>query len=226
MWRAHTLIRHPVTWLVLTAGTAVAAVALALFQPWKLWVDQSVHEAPPSAARPAAASGSMVLAGGTFISHEHATTGTARIVRTADGARYLRLEDLDTSNGPLLKVWLSDTPLISGTRRVAGVRPQPAHRPRPTQRQQGQPELSAARRRGPQRVPQRQHLVRPVPRLLRRRRIGYPTRNDAVVLLPEAPAVARLVTGPVRVGTASCSEPLFGLVKAPFRVTSASAGRA
>jgi hypothetical protein len=115
MWRARTPIRHPITWLVLTAGAAVAAVGLALFQPWKLWVDHSVHEAPPSAARPASASGSMVLAGGTFISHEHATTGTARIVRTADGARYLRLEDLDTSNGPLLKVWLSNARVISGT---------------------------------------------------------------------------------------------------------------
>jgi hypothetical protein len=116
MWRARTLIRYPITWVVLTAGAAVAAVALTLFQPWKLWVDQTVHEAPPSAAQPAAAaSGSMVLARGTFISHEHATTGTAKIVRTADGTRYLRLEDLDTSNGPQLKVWLSDAPVVSGT---------------------------------------------------------------------------------------------------------------
>ena len=115
MWHARTLIRHPATWLVLAAGAAVAAVALALFQPWKLWVDQSVHEALPSAAQPAAAGGSTVLAHGTFISHEHPTTGTVRIVRTPDGVRYLRLEDLDTSNGPLLKVWLSDAPVMSGT---------------------------------------------------------------------------------------------------------------
>ena len=114
MRRIHILIRRPVTWLVLAAGAAVAAVGLALFQPWKLWVDQTVHEAPPAAAQPAAATASMVLARGTFISHEHATTGTATIVRTSDGARYLRLEDLDTSNGPLLKVWLSDAPVISG----------------------------------------------------------------------------------------------------------------
>ena len=118
MWRTRTLIRRPVTWVVLTAGAAVAA-ALALFQPWKLWVDQTVHEAPPLAAQPATAasapgSGSIVLARGTFISHEHTTTGTASIVQTSDGARYLRLENLDTSNGPLLKVWLSNAPVISG----------------------------------------------------------------------------------------------------------------
>ncbi|GHF78379.1 DM13 domain-containing protein [Streptomyces filamentosus] len=36
----------------------------------------------------------------TFISHEHTTTGTAKAVRLADGSHTLRLEGLDTSNGP------------------------------------------------------------------------------------------------------------------------------
>ena len=120
----HSLIMRPVIWIVVTAGAVAAAVALTLFQPWKLWIDQTVNEAvPPSAARPAAgapaaagASGeSTVLARGTFISHEHATTGTARVIRTGDGARYLRLDNLDTSNGPLLEVWLSPAAVISGT---------------------------------------------------------------------------------------------------------------
>ena len=114
MRRTRTLIRRPVVWTVLAAGAAAAAMALALFQPWKLWVDRTVHEAPPSAAQPAAAE-PTVLALGTFLSHEHTTTGTVRIVETSDRSRYLRLEDLDTSNGPLLKVWLSDAPVISGT---------------------------------------------------------------------------------------------------------------
>jgi Electron transfer DM13 len=114
MARTRTLTRRPVTWVVLTAGAAAAAIVLALFQPWKLWVDQTVHEAPPAAAQPATA-GSTVLAPGTFLSHEHTTTGTVRIIETSDRSRYLRLEDLDTSNGPLLKVWLSDAPVISGT---------------------------------------------------------------------------------------------------------------
>ena len=56
-----------------------------------------------------------MLAHGTFISHEHPTTGTVRIVQLPDGSRYLRLEDLDTSNGPLLKVWLTDAPVQRGS---------------------------------------------------------------------------------------------------------------
>jgi hypothetical protein len=119
------LVRRPITWVVVTAGIVAAAVALALFQPWKLWVDQTVNEAPPAvtAARPMSAGApapvasgeAMVLAHGTFISHEHATTGTVRIVETPDGTRYLRLEDLDTSNGPQLKVWLTDAPVLAET---------------------------------------------------------------------------------------------------------------
>jgi hypothetical protein len=114
-----SLIRRPVTWIVLTAGAVAAAAALALFQPWKLWVDQTVNEAlPPPAPAATMAGGASgaptVLASGAFISHEHATTGTVRVIRTGDGARYLRLDDLDTSNGPLLKVWVSDAPVIPG----------------------------------------------------------------------------------------------------------------
>ena len=39
------------------------------------------------------------LARGTFISREHETTGTARILRLADGQQILRLEGFETSNG-------------------------------------------------------------------------------------------------------------------------------
>nr|BFE70077.1 hypothetical protein GCM10020092_033780 [Actinoplanes digitatis] len=44
-----TRARRRVAWLVLTAGVAVVAVALPLFQPWKLWVDETVDEPPPAA---------------------------------------------------------------------------------------------------------------------------------------------------------------------------------
>jgi hypothetical protein len=44
--------------------------------------------------------------------HEH--TGTASVVRLADGSRILRLEGLDTSDGPDLEVWLSDAPVPEG----------------------------------------------------------------------------------------------------------------
>ncbi|WP_300009037.1 DM13 domain-containing protein [Pseudonocardia sp.] len=130
----HILRRPPVL-----AGLAVAAallvVALAVFQPWKLFVDRTVDEAPPVAAAPVAAApvdppavvaepepepepvatGPVELVRGEFISHEHASSGSVVILELADGSRVLRLEDLDTSDGPLLKVWLTDAPVIEGT---------------------------------------------------------------------------------------------------------------
>jgi hypothetical protein len=113
------VMRRRRTMWVAVAAVAVAGVVagLALFQPWKLWVDETVDEAPPVVAAPPAASasgGPALLAQGAFVSHEHATSGTVQLVRAPDGSRYLRLEDLDTSNGPLLKVWLTDAPVRPG----------------------------------------------------------------------------------------------------------------
>ncbi len=87
-------------------------VAAGAFQPWRLVLDQTVDEAVPAAA--AAAAPTTILSG-QFISHEHDTQGTARVLETADGQRVLRLEGLRTSNGPDLKVWLSDAPVLPGT---------------------------------------------------------------------------------------------------------------
>jgi len=57
----------------------------------------------------------VIEAEGEFISHEHGTTGKARIITLEDGSRILRLVGLDTSNGPDLKVWLAAAPVIEGT---------------------------------------------------------------------------------------------------------------
>jgi hypothetical protein len=77
-----------------------------------------VAPAPPAgplASTPAAApAGPTVVASGEFITHEHDTTGRARIVRAADGSHTLELVGLDTSNGPDLRVWLTDQPVIEG----------------------------------------------------------------------------------------------------------------
>ncbi|MEU3405391.1 DM13 domain-containing protein [Streptomyces sp. NPDC006670] len=114
-------------WATLPAAAAlVLGLGAYWFQPWKLWQDATVHEALPTssakAAGPAPASsalppGPQTLARGTLISHEHTTTGTVELIRLPDGSRTLRLEDLDTSNGPDLRVWLSDAPVKEG---VAG----------------------------------------------------------------------------------------------------------
>lgn len=56
----------------------------------------------------------IVLAQGKFITHEHPTTGAVKILKYLDGTRILRIENLNTSNGPKLEVWLTDAPVIEG----------------------------------------------------------------------------------------------------------------
>ena len=127
-WRS----RRVIVPAAVLAGAGVA-LALAVFQPWRLFVDEVVWEALPAASAsaspsqdqgPAASSPPaprptssepVEIARGELISHEHATTGTVRLLRLADGTRVIRVEGLDTSSGPDLRVWLSDQPVIDGT---------------------------------------------------------------------------------------------------------------
>ncbi|WP_086823954.1 DM13 domain-containing protein [Allokutzneria sp. NRRL B-24872] len=60
--------------------------------------------ATSSSARPV----TVELASGAFVTQEHKTTGTAKVLKLADGNRVLRLEGLATSDGPDLHVWLTD----------------------------------------------------------------------------------------------------------------------
>jgi hypothetical protein len=94
---------------------------LVWFQPQKLFIDERVDEAlpgVPAAARPAAYAAAAAqppsplrrLSVAPFHSHEHATEGRARVIRLADGRRYVRFERFLTSNGPVLRVYLSATP--------------------------------------------------------------------------------------------------------------------
>ena len=133
--------RHPRIW------AAAAAVAIALgvlvvvwFEPHKLFLDEQVDEALPTAPavtspvtttapEPAATNASPapttaqpahppasrpprleVLTQGEFRSLEHSSSGTAKLLLLPNGDRYLRFEDLDTSNGPDLVVYLSPKP--------------------------------------------------------------------------------------------------------------------
>lgn len=113
-WLRRPIVAVPLALVLLTGF----GVAMAAFQPWKLFVDSVVVEAAPTAPSEAGggtAAEPVVLATGSFISHEHETTGSVSILRLADGSRVLRLEGLSTSNGPDLKVWLTDAPVIEGT---------------------------------------------------------------------------------------------------------------
>lgn len=147
--------RRTIAVATVAVAIVVAAVALPLFQPWRIFTDKVVDEALPGAAPVSMTSSSPVpptisddrsnaptqppttppagstgepsktptstapagperLATGRFITHEHDTQGTASVLRLPDGSRILRLEGLDTSDGPDLKVWLSDAPVLEG----------------------------------------------------------------------------------------------------------------
>ena len=127
--------------LITAAAVAVVvtAVALPLFQPWRVFTDKVVDEALPgavpistqsSSTTPPTVSGTPstppsspaattpdapeLLLTGTLITHEHATEGRVAVLRLADGSRVLRLENLATSDGPDLEVWLSDAAVLPG----------------------------------------------------------------------------------------------------------------
>ncbi|GAB7106835.1 DM13 domain-containing protein [Streptomyces phaeofaciens JCM 4814] len=128
MRRALGALVRPWTVGVLVAAIAGAAFGLYWFQPWKLWQDETVREALPGTAAASAApaeapsgasstpapAGPITLASGELISHEHATSGTVKLVRLSDGSHVVRLEQLDTSNGPDLRVLLTDAPVKEG----------------------------------------------------------------------------------------------------------------
>jgi hypothetical protein len=100
-------------------------VGAALFQPWRLFTSSSINEALPVGSSPAStmptveppasvtqgptptASGPLMVRTGTFQSQEHETSGTAQLLVLPDGSHLLRLENLASSDGPDVKVWLS-----------------------------------------------------------------------------------------------------------------------
>ncbi len=128
--------RARVIWAAVAVVIVGGAFGLYWFQPWKLFTSKTVNEALPSVAPveppptatatrrsgvapadatpTAAVPQNVLLATGTIISHEHASSGQARLIRLADGRVQLTLENLDTSDGPDLHVWLTDQPVIPG----------------------------------------------------------------------------------------------------------------
>ena len=76
--------------------------------------DEPVSSGESAADATEVVESSEVLAEGKFITHEHATTGTVKILENSDGRRILRIVNLKTSNGPKLEVWLTDAPVIEG----------------------------------------------------------------------------------------------------------------
>jgi hypothetical protein len=112
---------------IVGVGIVALAAAALVFKPWLLFVDVRVDEALPtvpsvtpmpvpseSGSTPEPAADPVQLASGDLISHEHETSGTVRVIENPDGTRVLALENLSTSNGPDVHVWLSAAPVVPG----------------------------------------------------------------------------------------------------------------
>jgi hypothetical protein len=113
-----TAASHPVIFAAAGLAFGLAVFVLLYFEPQKLFIDDKVNEALPSApasaqtgdagAAPARAQ-PKELASGDFRGLEHGASGHALVIEV-EGERYLRFEDFETSNGPDLRVYLSAAP--------------------------------------------------------------------------------------------------------------------
>jgi len=126
------LLTRPAAWVAILLIGIAGGVGLYWFQPWRLFTDTTVVEqlssasaSAPVAGTPsatasgpasatAAPTGPTIVGQGSFVTHEHSTTGAARLVRNADGSHQLELVGLDTSDGPDLRVWLTDQQVRTG----------------------------------------------------------------------------------------------------------------
>lgn len=125
--------RHPrISGTAAIVGVGLAVFVVVWFEPHKLFIDDRVDEGLPVAAAAEAggpspseeagseqpddtgatpaSGGPETLARGRFRPLEHDVLGEARILRPTDGSLFLRFDDLDVSNGPDLRVYLSVLP--------------------------------------------------------------------------------------------------------------------
>jgi hypothetical protein len=117
--------------LLAVAVLVLVAGGLYWFQPWRLVTSTTVDEAltpvaapvssapvssaPSSSSSPSPSpAGPVVVSEGDFVTHEHTTKGTARLVRKPDGRHQIEFAGLDTSDGPDLRVWLTDQKVGTG----------------------------------------------------------------------------------------------------------------
>ena len=106
-----------------------AWVAFGYFGIQALWTDEKVDEAAPvfdsqrepdeaapeattapAEAEAAPAPTIVTEAQGSFVSLDHATSGSATVLGDGSGQRFLRLTEFATDNGPDLNVYLTTTP--------------------------------------------------------------------------------------------------------------------
>lgn len=119
--------RRRIVVTLLVVGAVAGIVLAVVFKPWLLFVDVRVDDALPSVPTATAATGPtptttstpepagpVVLATGSFISHAHETSGNVSIVEDASGKRVLAIENLVSTSGPDVHVWLSASDAAGG----------------------------------------------------------------------------------------------------------------
>lgn len=115
-------LRRPPALVALVVFVVIVAVLAVWFKPWGLIINETVNEAAPNSvaavpsslapvpgtpvATSAAPEPSGLDRGGSFVPGEHDISGTARFISTTMGV-VLRLEELRTTNGPDVRVYLS-----------------------------------------------------------------------------------------------------------------------
>ena len=106
------------TWIIIGLAL-VGGIGWYAFRPELLFVDKRVNEAlpreaaaeaPPAPTSARSTEPAAPLLRGQFHSVAHETRGTATVHQLADGRRFLRLTEFETSNGPDLRVWLVAVP--------------------------------------------------------------------------------------------------------------------
>ncbi len=114
--------RKPAVWAVAAVVAVGLAFGLYWFQPWKLFTSTTVNDAAPVVVAPTATPGltaapspaALLLGEGELVTHEHDSSGTVQLVRLPDGRHQVILRNLATSDGPDLRVWLTDQPVLAG----------------------------------------------------------------------------------------------------------------
>jgi hypothetical protein len=122
--------RHPYLILLTAVFVGIVAFVAAYFEPQLLFINKTVHEAPPlaranalsalnkkparaqdpaNAPMTAVAHQTHILSTGHFRSYEHSSHGKAIVLQLIDGERFVRFVNFATSNGPDLRVYLSTT---------------------------------------------------------------------------------------------------------------------
>jgi Electron transfer DM13 len=85
---------------------ALVAFGLHWFQPWKLFTSRTIIDSPPASA--------TLIASGALVSHEHETSGMVDLVQLPDGRYQVILRELSSSDGPDLRLWMTDQDVLPG----------------------------------------------------------------------------------------------------------------